>query len=94
MASMPPGETGAAHGIFAWDQKFKIYRYWWYENSGSFMQATCNFVNEETLLMHRQDTLLIQTFQKTGPDKVELKMKQPDAKGEYDPILEVMFTKK
>ncbi len=58
------------------------------------MQATCNFINEETLLMYWQDTLLIQTFQKTGPDKVELKMKQPNAKGEYDPILEVMFTKK
>jgi hypothetical protein len=93
-ASGPIGETGAAHGIFAWDQKFKIYRDWWFENSGSFMQATCNFINEETLLMYWQDTLLIQTFQKTGPDKVELKMKQPNAKGEYDPILEVMFTKK
>ena len=92
--SSPTGETGAAHGIFAWDQKFKIYRYWWYENSGSFLQATCNFINEETLLMHWGDTLLIQTFQKMGPDKVELKMKQPNAKGEYDPILEVMFTKK
>ena len=91
--SSPTGETGAAHGIFAWDQKAEIYRYWWYENSGNFLQATCNFINEDTLLMHWQDTLLIQTFQKTGPDKVELKMKQPDAKGVYNPILEVKFTK-
>jgi hypothetical protein len=93
-ANGPPGETGAAHGIFAWDQKFNIYRYWWYENSGNFAQAACSFVNEETLLMHWQDTQLIQTFQKTGPDEVELKMSQPNAKAEYEPILEVTFTKK
>lgn len=65
----------------------------WNENSGSFLQATCNFINEETLLMHWQDTHLIQTFQKTGPDRAELKMKRPHTKGEYDPILEVIFTK-
>jgi hypothetical protein len=28
-ASSPTGETGAAHGIFAWDPKYNIYRYWW-----------------------------------------------------------------
>ncbi len=93
-ASSPNGETGGAHGIFAWDTKDKIYRYWWFENSGSFSQATCNFINEETLLMHWEDTMLNQTFQKTGPDKVELKMNQPDQKGNYVPILEVTFTKK
>lgn len=27
---------GEANGIFAWDEKIKMYRYWWYENSGSF----------------------------------------------------------
>jgi hypothetical protein len=43
--------------------------------------------------MHWEDSLLNQTFQKTGPDKVELKMNQPDQKGEYKPILEVAFTR-
>jgi len=93
-ATSPTGEMGAAHGVFAWDPKFEVYRYWWFENSGSYSQATCSFINEKTLLMHWEDTLLNQTFQKTGPDKVELKMNQPNAKGDYNPILEVMFTKK
>jgi len=34
------GGQAAAHGIFAWDEKNKIYRYWWFEDSGSFMEAT------------------------------------------------------
>ena len=92
-ASSPTGDTGAAHGIFAWDSQFKVYRYWWFENSGSFTQATCDFINDETLLMHWDDTLLIQTFQKTDSNQVELEMKKPNAQGEYEPILKVIFTK-
>ena len=91
--SSPAGETGAAHGIFAWDTKDNIYRDWWFENSGNFTQATCNFINDETLLMYWQDTLLIQTFQKKRSEKVDLKMKQPNAQGDYEVILEVEFTK-
>jgi hypothetical protein len=93
-ASSPTGETGGAHGIFAWDERFSIYRYWWFENSGNFTQADCNFIDDHTLLMHWDDGLLIQTFQKTGPDRVDLAMKSPNAKGEYEPVLKVVFTRK
>jgi hypothetical protein len=83
-----------AKGIFAWDDKIKVYRYWWFENSGNFLSATCNFVNNETLAMNWHDTLLVQTFVKEGPDKVVLKMQHPSAQNEYELILEIIFTRK
>ena len=92
-ASSPTGETGAAHGIFAWDQKTSTYHYWWFENSGHFQQAMCDFINDDTLLMHWDAGLLIQTFQKTGPNQVELEMSKPNVQGHYEPILKVMLTK-
>lgn len=93
LPTLPQAKQGAAHGIFAWGQQINAYRYWWFENSGSFQQAICTFINDDTLLMHWDAGLLIQTFQKTGPNRVELKMKKPNTAGEYKPILEVVFTK-
>jgi len=37
---------GQAHAIYAWDEKTKLYRSWWFENSGNFSQATCNFLGD------------------------------------------------
>jgi len=85
---------GEAHAIFAWDEKAKVYRYWWFENTGNFLTATCNFVNNETLFLNWHDTLLIQTFKKDGPNKVVLRMEHPNSKGKYETILEIIFTKK
>lgn len=85
---------GAAHGIFAWDNKTSIYRYWWFEDSGNFLTATCNFVNKNTLLFNWHDTLLIQTFTKKNPNKVILRMEYPTIKVKYDLALEVIFTRK
>ena len=85
---------GQAHGVFAWDEKAKMYRYWWFESSGSFMTATCNFVNDETLFLNWHNSLLMQTFQKSGPDKVILRMEEPDSEGKYELILEVVFSRK
>jgi hypothetical protein len=85
---------GAAHGIFAWDEKAGIYRYWWFEDSGSFLTATCNFINQNTLFMNWHDTLLIQTFTKIKKNKVILSMENPDSDGIYQPILKVILTKK
>jgi len=92
-ASLTTGK-GAAHAIFAWDEKAKVYRYWWFESSGSFLTATCDFVNNETLFLNWHDTLLIQTFRKVGPDKVILRMENPTSEGKYELILEVIFTRK
>ncbi len=88
------GKKGQAHGIFAWDEKSKTYRYWWFESSGNFSTATCNFINDETLFMNWHDTLLIQTFKKVSSDKVILSMENPNSEGEYELILEVIFTRK
>ena len=93
-ACSPAGETGAAHGIFAWDQKAKSYRYWWFESSGSYSEATCNFMSDDLLLMSWHDSLFLQTFQKLDANTVALVMKKPNATAGYDPVLEVLFTKK
>jgi len=85
---------GEAKGIFAWDDKVKIYRYWWFENSGNFLSATCNFINDETLAMNWHDTVLVQTFAKDGPDRVVLKMQYPSAHGGHELVLEVILKRK
>jgi hypothetical protein len=87
-------KKGGAHGIFAWDEKWKVYRYWWFESSGNFMEATCNFVNNDTLFMNWHDTLIIQTFTKVDENKVILRMEHPVAKDKFELILEVIFTRK
>ncbi|MBC8358167.1 MAG: DUF1579 family protein [Candidatus Aminicenantes bacterium] len=92
-ASLTLGE-GEAHAIFAWDKKAKVYRYWWFESSGNFLQATCNFVDEKTLFLNWHDTVIIQTFTKEGPNKVILRMEHPIALGKYELVLEVIFTRK
>lgn len=87
-------DEGGAHGIFVWDNKTKIYRYWWFEDSGSFEQATCNFIDDDTLFMKWLDTPLTQTFTKAGPDKVILRMKQSLGEDKSELILEVILTRR
>jgi hypothetical protein len=84
---------GSAHGIFAWDEKFRLYRYWWFESSGNFSTATCNFTDDKTLFMNWHDTLLIQTFKMVDSNKMILSMENPNSKGEYELVLEVLFTR-
>lgn len=93
-ASFSTGTRAQAHGIFTWDEKIKIYKYWWFEDSGAFSTATCNFISDETLLLNWHDTLLIQTFTKIGPNKVILRMENPNSEGKYELVLEVLLTKK
>jgi hypothetical protein len=84
---------GEAKGIFAWDDKAKVYRYWWFENSGAFLSATCNFINNDTLAMNWHDSLLVQTFTKETSNRVILRMQNPDPQGGYQLVLEVIFTR-
>ena len=83
-----------ANGIFAKDDKHDIYRYWWFEDSGSFLTATCNFVNDTTLFMNWHDTLLIQTFELVEKDYVVLKMSQPVDEKNFELLLKVELLKK
>lgn len=92
-AKLTSGES-SAHGIFAWDEKSKIYRYWWFEDSGAFMQATCNFLDENTLCLNWHDSVLVQTFSLVENGNVVLEMRYPKNKTEYESVLTVIFTKK
>jgi hypothetical protein len=83
-----------AKGIFAWDDRIKAYRYFWFENSGNFSAATCRFINDETLAMNWHDTLMVQTFVKEDKDKIVLRMNYPGKEGGYDLVMEVVFTRK
>jgi len=71
-----------------------MYRYWWFENSGNYSQATCNFINENTLEMNWHDALFVQTFVKESLDEVILKMQYPSENGGYELVLEVILTRK
>jgi len=85
---------GEAHGIFAWDPKAKMYRYWWFEDSGSFSEAAGNFIDDGTLFLKWHDTPLIQTFKRIDSTKIILKMEDRVRSGKYELALEVVFTRK
>jgi len=83
---------GTAHGIFAWDDKRKIYRYWWFENSGEFNEATCDFIDQNTLFMNWQNSVLVQTFIKLKNGNIKLDMQYPVNANEYKTVLEIRFS--
>jgi len=83
-----------AKGIFGWDNKSNVYKYWWFENSGSFLTASCNFINTDYLTMNWHDSLLVQTFEKIDVDRIVMKMQNPTLHNEYELIMEVTFTRK
>lgn len=92
-ASICDAAEGGAHAIFGWDAKHKIYRFWWFETSGEFNTATCDFVDDETLFLTWHNNLLVQTFQKIGPDQVLLTMSEPNADGTHTPVLKVVMSR-
>ena len=92
--ALTTGVEVQAQGIFAWDNKANIYRYWWFESSGSFSEASCRFIDDDTLFLNWHDGLLIQTFKKDGADGVMLSMEHPDASGEYRAVLSVRFDRR
>jgi len=93
-ASFTTGDKASAHAMFAWEEKIKMFRYWWFENSGSFMTATCNFINDDTLFLNWHNSLLIQTFKKIDEHTIELRMENPNKEGKFKLVLEVMFKRK
>ena len=84
----------SAHAIFVWDEKSQLYKYWWFESSGNFLTASCNFINDYTLSLSWHDSLLFQTFQKVSTDKIILQMKIPISSDKFEIILEVILTRK
>ncbi len=92
-AELTTGST-QAHGIFARDESRGVYRYWWFEDSGSFTAATCIFTDDNTLFMNWHDINLIQTFEKIEDDHVILKMSSPANGQNFNPVLIVDFFRK
>jgi len=85
--------TVGAHAIFVWDNKCKNYKYWWYEDSGAFSQAACDFIDDKTLCLNWSDSLFVQTFQQTETGNIQLEMRYPKNKNEYEVVLKVLLTK-
>ncbi len=92
-ASFSTGVSTRAHAIFAWDEKSRIYRYWWFEDSGNFLTASCHFINDQTLFLNWHETGLVQTFRKVGPDQVIMRMRLPDSEETQRIVLEVVLTR-
>lgn len=92
--AMKSGGRGAAHGVFGWDENAGIYRYWWFENSGNFLSASARFVADGVLRLNWHDSVLVQSFERMGPDRVVLTMEQPSAGRGYEGLMEVFFDRK
>ena len=73
--------------------KNKNYKYLWYEDSGEFSEATCNFIEEKALCLNWHNSLFVQTFQGKENGSIELEMRYPKNKDEYDVVLKVLFKK-
>ena len=66
-----------AHAIFAWDKKSGQYRYYWFEDSGNFHQATGVLRDAHTLALEWQEINCTQIFQRVGADAMYLEMRCP-----------------
>jgi hypothetical protein len=83
------GGISSAKGIFAWDNKENIYKYWWFEDSGNFTEAACDFINDSILSLNWYNSILVQTFKRLDNNNILLEMKYPNEQGTCDLILEV-----
>ncbi len=80
---------GQAHGVFAWDEKAGQYRYFWFESSGAFLQATASMNHDDTLVMQWQGANCTQIFHRVDADAMYLEMRCPDE----DLLLRVDFAR-
>jgi len=78
-----------AHAIFAWDKKPRQYRYYWFEDSGTFHRATGVLRDAHTLALEWQDINCTQIFRRVSADAMYLEMQCP----EQDLLLRVDFSR-
>ena len=79
-----------AHGIFAWDTKAGQYRYYWFESSGSFHQATGVLLDAHILALEWQEIKCTQIFRSLSANAMYLEMRCP----EQGLLLRVDFTRR
>jgi hypothetical protein len=83
------GKTGGAHGIFAWDPAAGHYRYFWFESSGAFDQATGSLRDQDTLELDWQGSDCTQIFRRVDANSMYLEMRCP----KLDLLLRVDFAR-
>jgi len=81
--------VGEAHALFAWDPKVGHYRYYWFESSGNFLEATGSLPDEHTLALEWQGVNCTQIFRRVSADAMYLEMQCPD----QDLVLRVDFSR-
>jgi len=69
------GKFDEAHGIFAWDTRIQQYRYYWFESSGTFQQATGALRDDHTLALDWEDIHCTQIFRRVSADAMYLEMR-------------------
>jgi len=78
-----------AHAIFTWDKKAGQYRYYWFESSGTFLQANGSLSDDHTLALEWQGVNCKQIFRRVDANAMYLEMHCPDE----DFTLRVDFTR-
>ena len=82
-------KIGEAHAIIAWDKKARQYRFFWFESSGTFLQANGSLSDDHTLALEWQNVNCRQAFRRIDDDAIFLEMQCPDE----DLILRVDFAR-
>ena len=66
--------SAQAHVIYTKDKGGDGYRCWWFEDTGNYETASCNFPDENTLFLKWLNTPLIQSFKRVEENHVVLTM--------------------
>jgi len=82
-------KIGEAHAIVAWDKKAGQYRFFWFEGSGTFLQANGWLSDNHTLALEWQGVNCRQIFRYVDADAMYLEMQCPDE----DLIMRVDFAR-
>ncbi len=82
-------KIGEAHAIIAWDKKAGQYRFFWFESSGTFLQADGCLSDDHTLALEWRGVNCTQIFRRVDADAMYLEMRCPDE----DLLLRVDFTR-
>jgi hypothetical protein len=71
-------KIGEAHAVIAWDKKAGQYRFFWFESSGTFLQANGSLSGDYTLALEWLGVNCTQIFRRVDGDSMLLEMRCPD----------------
>ena len=102
-ASFSTGDRAAAHGIFTWDDKLKMYRYWWFDNYDNAYHCTGKYVTSANALVFTRDDIESETgeqlscrytFKFEDDNNIVFTWEEGDQGGNYDLVLTTTYTRK